>query len=68
MILHGAFGQPEHLTDLAVAEAAGHQPDDAALAFGEGLGEFIIEPGLGASLDVAQQRFGDRRLQDQAPL
>src|SRR5216684_2229869 len=58
MILHRALGQPEHLADLAVAEAAGRQPDDAALAFGEGLGEFIVEPGLGASLDIAQQRFG----------
>ena len=45
MILYGALGQPEHLADLAVAEAAGHQPNDAALAVGEGLDEFIIEPG-----------------------
>jgi hypothetical protein len=59
MVLNRAFGQPEHLADLAIAETACHQADDATLALGEGLCRFVVKPGHGTPFDVAKQRLGD---------
>jgi hypothetical protein len=59
MILHRSFAQSQHLANLTIAESARHQTDDLALALGQRFGDLAVEPCLGASLKIAQQRFSD---------